>query len=542
MADEDTLSLRFHGAAGTVTGSCMEFQLGGRHLLVDCGMFQGSRSLEALNHGSFDFDIDKIDAVVLTHAHIDHCGLLPKLVAQGWKGKIWCTQATSDLLEYMLGDAGRIQESEAERHNRRRDRAGEERFVPIYTAEDALKAWRMSEPVEREEWFEPVPGFRARLWNAGHILGSASVELMVGGVHILCSGDLGPEHKAFHPDPEAPAQLDYVICESTYGDRARQKLTMAQRRSQLEREIKDAIARGGNLVIPTFALERTQELLLDIARLADANRIPNVPVFVDSPLASRATKVFAAHADELEDICGDDIFHHPAIHYVEDVKESMRINTLSGAIIMAASGMCEAGRIRHHLKHNLHRRESTVLFVGFQAQGTLGRVILEGAKRVRISGEDINVRAQIRRIDSYSAHADRDELLAWIAARRPIAGSLFLSHGESEAIASLKAQVEKDDPKLRVIKPQIGEVYALGAGEPARRTQTGRLDLEQMAGTDWQNEYADFVSNLKAHLGKIRDEKARKQALGDMRRVLDSYNEARERQKRRHAPGDNDQV
>lgn len=509
----------------------MEFRLGDRHLLVDCGMFQGSRSLEALNHGAFDFDIDKIGAVVLTHAHIDHCGLLPKMIARGWRGRIWCTEATSDLLEYMLADAGRIQESEAERHNRRRDR--ETQFSPLYTEDDALRTWRMTRPVALEEWFEPIPGFRVRLWNAGHILGAASAELEAGGVRVLCSGDLGPENKAFHPDPEAPAGFDHVICESTYGDRRRDRLTVAGRRDLLEREIKQAIARGGNLVIPTFALERTQELLLDIARLTDANRIPDVPVFVDSPLASRATKVFASHADEMEDICGDDVFHHPSIHYVEDVQQSMRINSVSGAIIMAASGMCEAGRIRHHLKHNLHRRESTILFVGFQAQGTLGRVILDGAKRVRISGEDINVRAQIRRIDSYSAHADRDELRAWIQARRPIAGSLFLSHGESEAIAALKALAQQDDPSLHIAEPRIGEVYALAAGQPARRKQTGRLDLDQLAGTDWQNDYADFASNLKAHLGKIRSEKARKAALAEMRRVLDSYNAARAEHKER---------
>lgn len=527
------LALSFHGAAGTVTGSCMEFRLGERHLLVDCGMFQGSRSLEALNHGAFGFDIDRIGAVVLTHAHIDHCGLLPKLVAQGWRGRIWCTPATSDLLEYMLADAGRIQEGEAERHNRRRDRAGETPFKPLYTEEDALRAWRMTQSMPLGEWFEPMPGFRVRLWNAGHILGAASAELEAGGVRVLCSGDLGPDNKAFHPDPEAPAGLDHVICEATYGDRTRDRLTIAGRRDLLEREIKQAIARGGNLVIPVFALERTQELLLDIARLADANRIPDVPVFVDSPLASRATQVFASHAGAMEDICGEDVFHHPAIHYVDDVQQSIRINSVSGAIIMAASGMCEAGRIRHHLKHNLHRRESTILFVGFQAQGTLGRVILEGARRVRISGEDINVRAQIRRIDAYSAHADRDELHAWIRARRPITGSLFLGHGESEAIAAFKALVQQDDPGLHVTEPKIGEVYALAPGQPARRTHTGRTDLDQLAGTDWQNDYADFVSNLKVHLGKIGNERARKAALAEMRRVLDSYNAVRAEHRRR---------
>ena len=523
------LTLTFHGAAGTVTGSCMELRLGDRAILVDCGLFQGSRTLETLNHGAFSFDPAKIDAVVLTHAHIDHCGLLPKMAAQGYKGSIWCTPATSDLLEYMLADAGRIQESEADRRNRRRDRAGESLFVPLYTEEDALDAWRLSRPVPLGDWFDPAPGFRARFWNAGHILGAASVEIEAAGVRLLMSGDLGPVNKAFHPDPQAPTGVDHVVCEATYGDRAREKFTIEQRRSQLEAEIKDALSRGGNLVIPSFALERTQEMLLDLAKLADANRIPNVPIFVDSPLASRATKVFAAHASELEDTGGEDIFRHPSIHYVEDVAESVRLNTMSGAIIMAASGMCEAGRIRHHLKHNLFRRESTVLFVGFQAKGTLGRVLLDGAQRVRISGEDVNVRARIRRIDSYSAHADRDELHSWISARRPITGSLFLDHGEPEAVASLRTLVQADDPATNIIAPQIGEVYALEPGTQAKRIQTGRVDMEQLSGPDWQNDYADFITHLKQHLGRIKNERARREALAQMRRILDEYEEARHR-------------
>ena len=525
------LTLAFHGAAGTVTGSCMELRLGDRAILVDCGLFQGSRTLETLNHGAFSFDPAKIDAVVLTHAHIDHCGLLPKMAAQGYKRPIWCTPATSDLLEYMLADAGRIQESEADRRNRRRDRAGESLFVPLYTEEDALDAWRLSRPVSLGDWFDPAPGFRARFWNAGHILGAASVEIEAAGVRLLMSGDLGPVNKAFHPDPQAPTGVDHVVCEATYGDRARDKLTIEQRRSQLEAEIKDALSRGGNLVIPSFALERTQEMLLDLAKLADANRIPNVPIFVDSPLASRATKVFAAHASELEDMGGENIFRHPSIHYVEDVTESIRLNTMSGAIIMAASGMCEAGRIRHHLKHNLFRRESTVLFVGFQAKGTLGRVLLDGAQRVRISGEDVNVRARIRRIDSYSAHADRDELHSWISARRPIAGSLFLDHGEPEAVAALRTLVQADDPATNIIAPQIGEVYALEPGTQAKRIQTGRVDMEQLSGPDWQNDYADFITHLKQHLGRIRNERARREALAQMRRILDGYEEARHRHK-----------
>lgn len=534
MADPETpLKIAFHGAAGTVTGSCMELTLGQRRILIDCGLFQGSRSLETLNHGAFGFDVDKIDAVLLTHAHIDHCGLLPKLAKEGYRGPLWCTAPTADLLEFMLADAGRIQDSDTARRNRRYDRAGETMFEPLYTEADGLRAWSLTQPAELGTWFEPAPGFKARLWNAGHILGSASVELEAGGVRLLFSGDLGPGNKAFQSDPDAPTGMDFVICESTYGDRPRPKLTIEDRRQLLETEVKAALARGGNLIIPAFALERTQELLLDLARLAEANRIPNIPIFVDSPLASQATTVFAAHAAELEDVAGSDVFRHPSIRYVEDVAESIRLNSVSGAIILAASGMCEGGRVRHHLEHNLHRRQSTILFVGFQARGSLGRVILDGAERVRLSGKDINVRAAIRRIESYSAHADRDELAAWIRERGPIRGGLFLDHGESEAIEALRSLVQSETPGLAVVAPAIGESFALAPGVPPKRIQTGRIDLAQLAGEDWQNDYADFAANLKHNLEHIRSERGRRKALDEMRRVLASYDAARTEQKRR---------
>lgn len=533
---KELLTLTFHGAAQTVTGSCHEFVAGKSRVLVDCGMFQGSRTLEGLNAGAFGFDPHKVDAVILTHAHIDHSGLLPRLVADGFEGRIWCTQPTADLLEYMLADAGRIQQADTQRRNRRRDRAGEREFEPLYTEADALAAWGQCRPVELEEWFEPAPGFRARLWNAGHILGSASVEIEVRGVRVLCSGDLGPEHKVFHPDPEGPAGFDHVLCESTYGDRERETLTIAARRKLLEAEIRGALARGGNLLIPTFALERTQELLFDIAELARSKAIPDVPVFIDSPLASQATSVFARHAADLEDVGGNFAFKGSNFHFTDSVQESIRLNSVSGAIILAASGMCEGGRIRHHLIHNLHRRDSTVLFVGYQAAGTLGRVILEGAERVRISGEDVIVRAAIRRIDSYSAHADQGELVEWIAERAPIAGSLFLIHGEQPALAALRQLASVRLGSTPVLLPEIGESYALPSGGPAKRLRTGRTDLTAAIGHDWQNDYARFVTGLKRELADIRDAEQRGKAIADMRRVLESYKQFRDakRHKARH--------
>lgn len=534
---DNPLRLSFHGAAKTVTGSCMEFTSGSRRVLVDCGMFQGSRTLERLNLEPFAFNPREVDAVIVTHAHIDHSGMLPKLAAQGYTGPIWCTAPTRDLLEHMLADAGRLQEAEAERHNRRRDRAGEEPFDPVYTAEDAKAAFELCRIVELEETFEPAPGFRARLWNAGHILGSASVELAAGGVSVLCSGDLGPDNKAFQRDPDGRSGYDHVICESTYGDRQRDPVTIAERRLLLQSEVVAAVRRGGNLVIPVFALERTQELLLDLGHLLTTGAIPDVPVFLDSPLAIRVTGVFARYARDLEDTAQADVFDHPAFHFVTDVAQSVALNSVSGAIIMAASGMCEGGRIRHHLIHNLHRRDSTVLFVGYQAQGSLGRVIVEGAQRVRISGEDVRVRAQIRAIQSYSAHADQGELLDWIAARMPIAGSLFLDHGEAEAQEVMRRELQRRHPALEVRIPEIGEQYILPQGEPAMRSATGRTDLDQALGRDWQNDYAAFASSLKQDLARLESDRQRQKAIDQMRQVLQSYaaqKERRARQTSRH--------
>lgn len=526
-------TITFHGAAGTVTGSCMELRHGGKTILIDCGLFQGSRTLETLNRDPFAFDVRKIDAVVLTHAHIDHSGLLPRLTAEGYRGPIFATPQTRDLLYYMLPDAGRIQEGDAERRNRRQDRRDEEPIEPIYTEADSKAAYEQVETVALHDWFAPAAGFRARLWNAGHILGSTSVEIEVGGVHLLFSGDLGPDHKAFHADPEGPAGLDHVFCESTYGDRVREVVTIEQRRTLLEAEINAALTRGGNLVIPVFALERTQELLLDIATLINTGRLAHPQVFIDSPLATRATEVFAKHAGELEDMGSGEIFRHPSFHYTASTMESMRLNDMSGAIIMAASGMCEAGRIRHHLRYNLGRRESTILFVGFQAAGTLGRTILDGANRVRIWGQDVAVRAQIRRIDTYSAHADQKDLQRWIRARKPIDGSLFLGHGEEGSIETFRRLMQADDAAASIVTPKIGETYSLPSRASSKRLKTGKPELQEAVGRDWQNDYADFSTHLKKELQNIESASARREALARMAEILHSYQAYREHRKSR---------
>lgn len=531
MNDEPRIT--FHGAAGTVTGSCLELHYRGETILVDCGLFQGPRTLEELNREPFVFDVRKLSAVILTHAHIDHSGLLPKLVAEGYDGPVYATPQTRDLLYHMLPDAGRIQESEAERRNRRRDRRDETPIEPIYTEADSKAAYERIEAAALNDWFEAAPGFRVRLWNAGHILGSASVEIEVGGSRLLFSGDLGPDYKAFHADPEGPAGLDHVFCESTYGDRVREDVTLEERRTLLEAEIKAALTRGGNLVIPVFALERTQELLLDIAILINTGRLPHPQVFIDSPLATRATGVFAKHADELEDMGSGEIFRHPSFHFTSSTAESMRLNDVSGAIIMAASGMCEAGRIRHHLRHNLARRDSTILFVGFQAAGSLGRTILDGAQRVRIWGQDVAVRAQIRRIDTYSAHGDQNDLRRWIAARQPIDGSLFLSHGEEGAIETFRRLLQGEGAASSIITPRMGETYSLPPGAPAKRLKTGNAELQQSVERDWQNDYADFSLRLKKELQEIESATARREALARMADILHSYQSHRDKRKNR---------
>jgi len=415
--------LTFCGAAGTVTGSCSLLDTGRHRILVDCGMFQGSKTTQELNYEAFPFDPASIDLLILTHAHIDHSGLLPKLVKHGFEGEIIATPATGDLLQFMLPDSAYIQESGVKRHNRNRRRRGLPAVEPVYTITDVERTLSRLRPEPYEQWFRPRDGMRARFWNAGHLLGSASVELHLDAsdssdaLSLLFSGDLGPEEKAFHPEPDAPVNYDYLICESTYGNRERDDYTLENRRQCLREELATALERGGNVVIPSFAVERSQELLHDIGYLLTQEEIPAAEVYLDSPMARRATEVFIKHASALEDIEVDEskLFRHKRFHLVQSLDESKAINRIKrGAIIISASGMCTAGRIKHHLKHNIYRPECTVLFVGYQSPGTLGHIISSGAKQVRIHGAEYKVRASIRKLGNYSAHADQSELIEWV--------------------------------------------------------------------------------------------------------------------------------
>lgn len=526
-----SVAVTFCGAAGTVTGSCIRVAHPKGAFLVDCGLFQGSKTVKELNYGAFPFAPADIDFVLLTHAHIDHAGLLPKLTKGGFDGPIVATAGTRDLLTYMLPDSGHIQESEVARLNRRNAQRGRAAVAPIYTRADAEACLSRIRPVDYGHWTEPGAGVRARFWNAGHVLGSASVELEVetgeageGPLRLLFSGDIGPRHKLFLPDPDSPEGLDYIFCESTYGDRLRPAVTPERRRRMLGDEVTAALRRGGNLLIPAFAVERTQELLLDLALLADEGAIPDVPIFLDSPLAIRATEIFAAHREALEDIPeGRDPFRRRNIRFTETAEESRAIARVQGgAIVIAASGMCDAGRIRHHLKQSLWRSDATVLLTGYQVPGTLGHLLAAGKPRVRIHGEEVAVRAAIRRLDLYSGHADQAQLAEWLTRRLPVRG-IFLVHGEDDSRTALRdVLVRGGVSRRRIHLPRLDDTVDL-TGRRGIRMQPGSHRLPPRAvaaGTDWHNDYAQLVLDLQQAVQQAPDDTTRHRMLRRLRQAL----------------------
>jgi len=515
------IEILFHGAAGTVTGSCIEFVLGETRLLVDCGMFQGSRSLEALNHEALPFDPTRLDAIVLTHAHLDHCGRLPALTRHGASAPIWCTPATARLIEPLLLDAAKLQEADVQRRNHRPDRAGLPPFERLYDANDVKRTVKRTRPLDYGQWVEPVPGVRMRFWDAHHILGSASVELVADGQRLLFSGDIGERAalNRFHESPDGA--FDHIVCESTYGDRDRIILSTDARRSALAAVVTAALARGGNLLIPAFALERTQIVLADLVALFAEGTLPPSPVYVDSPLAERTTRAYRSFGG-VEIDGAPSPFDAANVHFTQGTAQSRALNGISGAIIIAGSGMCNGGRIRHHLIRNIARPDSTVLFVGYQARGTLGSVLREGAKTVRISGNDFPVLAHIEALDTYSAHADHAGLLRWIAACAPVSGSIFLDHGEEAALKTLAHDIAATEGMPQPLIPVLGERFSLKKAAPASRLAGPRpRAAELVAGEDWRNRYAAFASSLERRLAALPSDAARERALREAGRALD---------------------
>ncbi|HLI14377.1 MAG TPA: MBL fold metallo-hydrolase [Alphaproteobacteria bacterium] len=529
------VTVKFCGAAGMVTGSCYLVTHPGGRFLVDCGMFQGSKTLRELNYGAFPFDPTSLDFVILTHAHIDHSGLLPKLYLAGFKGPIYASEATGALLAYVLPDSGHIQESEVNRLNRRNARRGRPSVSAIYTQWDAEAALGHLVPLPFDRWCELGRGLSVRLWNAGHILGAASLEFEItpmanvrSPLRLLFSGDLGPGHKAFEHDPRAPEGLDYLIMESTYGDRARAESEPERRQALLAEEVRAAWAAGGNLLIPAFAIERTQELLYDLTSLFDCGAIPRTNLFLDSPLAIKATGVFQTY---LEAPSGGqqkrNPFAGPNIHYVTSVAESKALNRISsGAIIIAGSGMCDAGRIRDHLLHNLWRPEATVLLVGYQAPGTLGSLLLQGVPAVRIRGEEVRVRARIRALDTYSGHASRSDLVRWAKDRFPVRSAIFLTHAEEAArIAMQRALINAGCTRSAVCLPGFDETIELVPNGrprvlPPEPGSTPRLDRQTLKPTDWHNAYARLLLDFSQTLRKLPGDNEREELINRLQSEL----------------------
>lgn len=462
------MRLQFLGAAGIVTGSCFLLETASARIMIECGMYQGRKEIRERNYENFKISPRNVDYVLLTHAHIDHSGLIPKLIKNGYQGKVYATAATVELCEVLLPDSAYIQEMEVERKNRKNRRAGRSLIEPIYTVNEAYKCLSQFKPVKYDEIIQLTPDIRVRFVDAGHILGSAMIEICVqeNGLEtkLVFSGDIGNKDRPIIKNPSYIDEADYVIMESTYG---------ARLHDQEEKEIEslhsviwETYKKGGNLVIPAFAVERTQDLLYHLYLLMKSKRMPAMSIYIDSPLATAATEIFWKHHDLFDQEAsvlikkGEDPLQIEGIKFTKTAEESKALNQADRSIIISASGMCEAGRIRHHLKYNLWRPESTVLFVGYQAEGSLGRQILDGQKTVRIFGDEIAVKADIRFIESYSAHADQAGLVEWVKNFRRPPREVFIVHGEPESSAAL-ADLLRAQHGLNVTVPELQQVVEL---------------------------------------------------------------------------------
>lgn len=458
------MKLSFHGADRDVTGSCHLVECAGRRILIDCGLYQGSRELADENAGDLGFDAASIDFVLLTHAHLDHCGRLPLLIKRGFRGEIIATSATCELARLVMLDSAHLQEEEASNAHAPRHGADSKPAAPLYTVADTLRTLelfkrgaRYGKPIDLAE------GIRATFVDAGHILGSASilVELAEAGrsLRLLFSGDLGNGTDRLLLTPEPPPPADVVVIETTYGDRLHKPMDASI--EEFYGAISDTLGRGGNVIIPTFALERAQELLFLLNQGVEKSRLkPSMPIYLDSPMAISATEIFARHRDDLQPEAarlfreGHDPLGLPSLHFTRERAQSVALNTVhSGAIIMAGSGMATGGRIRHHLKHNISRQECSVIFVGFAAKGTLARQIIDGQNPVRILGDNYPVRAKIHTLNGFSAHADQAGLLRWHG--HTGAARTFLTHGEQDAMQAFAALLGKTQVEMPALNQRF---------------------------------------------------------------------------------------
>ncbi|HAN09852.1 MAG TPA: MBL fold hydrolase [Clostridiales bacterium] len=519
------MKITFLGAAKTVTGSCYLVQFNNKNFLVDCGMFQGHSKENEFNEEPFPFNAADIDYILLTHSHIDHSGRIPKIYKDGFRGQVICTKATHDLCQIMLPDSGFIQEHEAEWKNRKLIRAGKSPIPPMYTAEEAMQSLKLFKYISYYEDVSLSDDLRVRFLDAGHILGSSILEIWVREngheTKIVFSGDLGNNDLPILRAPDIIEDADYLIIESTYGNRLHSQTE--DRVHKLMNIMKETIDRGGNVIIPSFAVGRTQEIIYEIHKFKEeypeyVKFLNETPVYIDSPLAISATEVFRNNLDCFDEEAqtyvrnGDNPLDFPGLKLSKSADDSKALNEDQvPKIIISASGMCEAGRIRHHLKHNLWKPESSILFVGYQAVGTLGRRLTDGAKKVKLFGEEISVNAKIEVIEGYSGHADQNGLIDWVKHIKNKPKKVFIVHGEPDAQEVFSKLLDEKFGFDTVI-PEYADHFDLTIGDvvetPFKETKDKFIRLQLLSQIEILQEQADFIGMHinQAYLNNKSDE------------------------------------
>lgn len=506
------MNIKFFGAAKIVTGSNYLLQTNKYNILIDCGMFQGNKETESLNYEDFPYDPKEIDFLFLTHAHIDHSGRIPKLVKEGFRGRIITTSPTYDLCKIMLIDSAKIQEADVEWENRKRQRAGKELIEPLYTMEDAEYSLRYFEPYFYNQRIKINDNIQIRFRDAGHILGSSILEMWIKEdgeeIKIVFSGDLGMPNRPIIRDPEFIEEADYLIIESTYGDTVHENIEEST--EKLIDIINKTVLKGGTVIIPSFAVGRTQELIYYLNKYYEQNpsleEYMKIPIYVDSPMAVEATEAFKKNSGSFDDearelvLSGDNPFEFGNLRYVKSQEESMALNKYKfPKVIISSSGMATAGRIRHHLKHNLWDEKNSLVFVGYQAEGTLGRILLDGKKRVNILGEEIKVKAEIYDLKGFSGHADQPTLLRWIGRFRKKPKKIFIVHGEEGPATALSDQIKRLYG-IETIIPNLGDSFNIEKSE-VELTSQGQI-LPSMLKADIEKELEAAYNQFEALIEK----------------------------------------